>query len=146
VCNREHIIIKWRPLSDTSHKTHHVLSYNIYGLSLFNSQSSRVLFISDTVGASAHCKMNFSLSPTYSFSRSSRVLSVYLIVAFPEMYTYGRLWDQILYCFKARVPTFFFFNYNFNVNFKILKQLLHQLPMFICYPTIYDMTMLALVS
>jgi hypothetical protein len=46
--------------------------------------------------------------------------------------------------FKASVLTFFNCNYNFHFNFKII---LHQLQaMFICYPTIYDMTMLALVS
>jgi hypothetical protein len=48
----------------------------------------------------------------------------------------------MLYYFKARIPTFFNFNYNFNFNFKIVK--LHAL--FICYTTIYYMTMLALVS
>jgi hypothetical protein len=53
----------------------------------------------------------------------------------------------MLYYFKARAPTFLHFNYNFNFNFQILKQFVHQLQaMFICYPTIYDMTMLALVS
>jgi hypothetical protein len=40
-----------------------------------------------------------------------------------------------------------FFNTNFNFNFVMLKKILHQLQdMFICYPMIYDMTMLALVS
>jgi hypothetical protein len=53
----------------------------------------------------------------------------------------------MLYYFKARVPTSFNFNYNFNFNFKMLKQFLHQPEsMFICNPTIYDMTMLAFVS
>jgi hypothetical protein len=53
----------------------------------------------------------------------------------------------MLYYFKARVHTFLHFNYNFNFNFKILKLCLHQLQaMSLCYPTIYDMTMLALVS
>jgi hypothetical protein len=42
----------------------------------------------------------------------------------------------MLYYFKASVPTFF----NLNLN-------LHQLQaMIICYPTIYDMILLALVS
>jgi hypothetical protein len=53
----------------------------------------------------------------------------------------------MLYYFKARVPTFLHINYNFNFNIKMLRQSLHQLQaMFIGYPTIYDMTMLALVS
>jgi hypothetical protein len=46
----------------------------------------------------------------------------------------------MLYYFKARVPTCF------NFNFLISKPFFNQLQaMFICYPTIYDMTMLALV-
>jgi hypothetical protein len=53
----------------------------------------------------------------------------------------------MVYNFKAKVPTFFYFNYNFNFNFKMLKHILHQLQaMFICYPTIYDLTMSTLVS
>jgi hypothetical protein len=42
----------------------------------------------------------------------------------------------MLYYFKARVPTFL-----------VIKTILHQLQaMFICYQTIYDKTILALVS
>jgi hypothetical protein len=53
----------------------------------------------------------------------------------------------MLYYFKARVPTLFHFNLNLNLKFKILKQFLHQpQAMCICYPTIYDMTMLEFVS
>jgi hypothetical protein len=51
----------------------------------------------------------------------------------------------MLYYFKARVPIFL--HLNLNLNFKIVKQFLHQLQaMFICYPTIYDMAMFSLVS
>jgi hypothetical protein len=51
----------------------------------------------------------------------------------------------MIYYFKARVSTFL--HLNLNLNFKILKLFLHHLQaMSICYPTIYDMTMLALVS
>jgi hypothetical protein len=47
----------------------------------------------------------------------------------------------MLYYFKARVPTFFF-----KLKFQFLKQFLHQpQAMFICYPTIYDMNILAFV-
>jgi hypothetical protein len=53
----------------------------------------------------------------------------------------------MLYYFKAKIPTFLSVNYNFSLNFEILKQCLHQpQAMFICYPTIYDMTMLEFVS
>jgi hypothetical protein len=53
----------------------------------------------------------------------------------------------MLYYFKAWVPTFLYINYNFNFYFRIVKQSMHQLQsMCIGYPTIYDMSMLALVS
>jgi hypothetical protein len=53
----------------------------------------------------------------------------------------------MIYYFKAMVSTFLHLNLDLNLNFKILKLFMHQLQaMSICYPTIYDMTMLALVS
>jgi hypothetical protein len=48
---------------------------------------------------------------------------------------------------KRGYSLFLIFNSNLYFNFKIVKQFLQQLQaMFICYPTIYDMTMLAIVS
>jgi hypothetical protein len=53
----------------------------------------------------------------------------------------------MLYYFKARLSTFLNCNTDFNFNFKMLNTFLYQLQaMYICYPTIYDMAMLALVS
>jgi hypothetical protein len=49
--------------------------------------------------------------------------------------------------FKVRVLTFLNINLNLNLNVLIFKQLWHQLQATcICYPTIYDMTMLALAA